>query len=144
MLAPSCWPPQMWQYNTNAGGSTQYRRDSICGMTRLLTTRRFVVLTVACAVWSTFAIGYSAFHTLRYGGQSKVQGWSAARGGGAWMVTSVKPSGPAAGKLLPGDRILAIDGIAAAAKIGPSWFLRDRPEQSSYTIDVDRGGSRIV
>ena len=40
----------------------------------------------------------------------------------------------------PVRRILAINGDARAQRIGPTWYLRDRPTATSYTIQVERDG----
>ncbi|HET9454435.1 MAG TPA: PDZ domain-containing protein, partial [Gemmatimonadaceae bacterium] len=78
----------------------------------------------------------------QHGNQFKVQGWSAERRGSEWVVASVDSAGPAA-QLRAGDAIVAINGDARAAAIGPRWFLRDAPPRSSYTLTVQRGERRL-
>lgn len=112
-------------------------------MATFLTKKRFLLITSVFAVWSTFAMGYAAYHLIRYGGLAKTRGWSAARRNGAWTVAQVDASGPAANKLAVGDRIAAIDGQPLAAKTGPEWFLRDRPDKLSYEIAVEREGALV-
>src|SRR5664279_417876 len=96
----------------------------------------FIRLSIALTIVSLAVLTYAGVHIYRYGDQSKTLGWAASWKQGSWMVRAVDRDGPAAGQLQPGDRILAINGDARAERIGPSWFLRERPDEQSYTILV--------
>jgi hypothetical protein len=50
-------------------------------------------------------------------------------------------TGPAAGRLQPGDRLIAIDGDERAAVVGTSYWRHVHAE--TYRVDVDRRGQRV-
>ncbi|MCU0619271.1 MAG: hypothetical protein MUF40_05125, partial [Gemmatimonadaceae bacterium] len=79
----------------------------------------------------------------REGGRQKPLGWVPQRADTQWIVGRVDPRGPAAGRLVPGDVIVAIDGDSAAARLGPRWFLRDSPDRTRYAITIVRAGERL-
>ena len=55
-----------------------------------------------------------------------------------WIVSGVDPSGPAAGKLHNGDRLLAFNEDRRAEQIGPELFMYFLPPGSAYTVRVWR------
>lgn len=55
-------------------------------------------------------------------------------------VGIVDVPGPAAGKLQPGDRIVAFNGDPRAAKVGPTVFKQFLQPGSDYTIRIERLG----
>ena len=101
----------------------------------------FLRLSVVLSVLAVVVLSYVGVRTFRVGPTAKYLGWAATWKNGSWLVKTVDPAGPAAGKLAPSDRILAINGDARAQRIGPVWYLRDRPAATSYTIQVKRDGS---
>jgi hypothetical protein len=107
-------------------------------MASQLTRSSFLRLVVASSVALVLMMGYAAVHVYRFGAMTKPTGWTAVWKHGHWIVSTVDPAGPAAGKLLPLDQILAVNGDPRAERIGPSWYLRDRPS-ASYTVRVLRG-----
>lgn len=103
--------------------------------------RRFLTLWSVFALVTLLILVYEIMTLVREGGARKPIGWSFNRPGGVWTIAAVDPTGPAASLLRAGDRIVAIDGDRGAQRIGPRWYLRDRPDQASYTITVLRDGT---
>ena len=56
---------------------------------------------------------------------------------------SVPPDGPAAGQLKPGDKLLAIDGDARAARIGIYLFVFPKAAGERYRVEVQRASTRL-
>jgi len=73
--------------------------------------------------------------------QVTVFGWTEARGGTFWEVTSVAPDGPAAGRLQRGDILLGLNGDAAVSRAGTKAHRRVLGAGSSYRMRIERGGS---
>ena len=57
------------------------------------------------------------------------------------VVASVDENGPAAGRLEPGDRLLALNGDWRVAPLGYLFFANARVGEI-YRLDVDRRGMR--
>jgi tRNA A-37 threonylcarbamoyl transferase component Bud32 len=93
-----------------------------------------------CALIATATIALEVATIVREGGARKELGWSYGRVNGQWEIQSVDSTGPAAGLLERGDRIVAVDGDARAAKIGPRWYLRDTPDRAGYGLTIARRG----
>ncbi|HTS31089.1 MAG TPA: protein kinase [Bryobacteraceae bacterium] len=108
-----------------------------------LSKRTFLTLVTASAIVITVLMVYAGTWVRHNAGRSKYLGWTAASSGGSWFIQMVDPNGPAAGRLFPGDRILAAEGNGDVARIGPSWTLRDRPNQPDYSIEVVQGGTSV-
>ena len=89
-------------------------------------------------------IGFIGFYACSarviylHGADDKVLGWTFEQRNGAWVVTEVEPHGPAAGKLKPGDRLLAFNGDVRAAQIGPRIFEDFLATDSPYTLRLRR------
>ena len=66
-------------------------------------------------------------------------GWDAIARGDQWFVSEVGPASPAAGKLLPGDEIVAINGSIRAARFGPPQALT--AGSAPYAIEVLQDGT---
>ncbi len=96
----------------------------------------------AAAAFSVIFI-LQAVSSFWHGDAAREVGWSAALRDDAWVVREVQPNGPAAGRLQPGDRILALDGDTRLGVIGSSWMLRHAPPGSAYTVSVERDGSTL-
>ncbi len=105
---------------------------------------------VYLGLWSAFAlfagaiVALEAVTIVRDGGAQKPLGWSYRLDQGQWIVQSVDPSGPAAGSLSPGEKIVAVDGDTNAARIGPRWYLRDSPDRTSYSLTVESNSGSTV
>ena len=101
------------------------------------------------ALWSAFTLFAAAVIAVEVttivheGGAQKPLGWTYARKNSQWRIETVDSTGPAAGLLVPGDIIVAVDGDARASKIGPKWYLRDTPDRDGYALTVERGGVAI-
>ena len=103
----------------------------------------FLRLTTAAAAITAAAYVVAAVTIAGQGNAAKPTGWTAVPGDSGWDVAAVDASGPAAGLLRPGDRLLAIDGDSAVRRAGPVWELRDSPHKSSYVVDVLREGQTV-
>ena len=104
----------------------------------LRVTPRPLFFWFALVVGGLFLILYShaAWTVARYGNTTKDFGWTAARRGTEWVVASVNPGGPAAGRLKSGDRILAFNGDERSRTVGPQPYRRFLPLGGSYTVRV--------
>src|SRR5579864_8399080 len=49
-------------------------------------------------------------------------GWTSEQRNGEWVITKVESDGPAAGKIEPGDRLLAFNGDQRAVRIGAEIY----------------------
>jgi hypothetical protein len=65
-------------------------------------------------------------------------GWESGYSREGWTAVQVYAASPASGKLQPGDRILAFNGDARAAKIGPEPFRQFLSIGSNYSIRISR------
>jgi hypothetical protein len=68
--------------------------------------------------------------------------WESASSMNGSIVGIVDVPGPAAGKVQPGDRIVAFNGDPRAAKVGPTIFKQFLEPGSDYTIRIERLGER--
>jgi serine/threonine-protein kinase len=84
------------------------------------------------------AYGWGIWTIARPDRAPKIFGWGASRHGDQWIVSEVDPSGAAAGRLQSGDRLLAFNDDARAARIGPELFMHFLPPGSAYTVRVRR------
>ena len=79
----------------------------------------FWLVVLACALYVGFFV-FCVSLTIRVYAIAKTPGWTLRGGRGGWIVSSVDADGPAAGRIQPGDRLLAIDGDQRSAVIGVS------------------------
>jgi eukaryotic-like serine/threonine-protein kinase len=87
-----------------------------------------VIAFQACTAWIVFG---------DQGGKSS--GWEFVYTRPGWVVLEVDPTGPAAGKLLPGDRVLAMDGDSRVERTGPSVVLPFLAPGTDYSLRIARG-----
>lgn len=97
-----------------------------------------VAVAAALAGWL-----WAAVLLAGVGGREQPLGWTPGRDGGAWVVRRVHADGPAAGRLRPGDVLLAVDGDPLVRRLGPQWVLRDAPGRAAYRLTVRRGGATV-
>ena len=102
----------------------------------------FWLVLLTCVVYAGL-FAFTVYAVARYYGVEKAPGWSVTRNDGkAWYVSGVDESGPAAGRIQVGDRLLAINGDERRAVIGWfQWVFVDVGK--SYSVDLDRNGQRI-
>src|SRR5258708_7928671 len=81
----------------------------------------------------------AAWIVFNYGPLVKDSGWTAISRGDSWFVNRVDPAGPAAGRLQPGDQVIAVNGDIRASRINPAFILRFLSPQQSYTLRVKAG-----
>ncbi|HKC24616.1 MAG TPA: GAF domain-containing protein, partial [Thermoanaerobaculia bacterium] len=96
----------------------------------------WVIAALGAAAAAAHLLG--AVWLFRYGPVKKVTGWRAAYERDAWIVSRVDPKGPAAGLLEEGDRLLAIDGDARAAAVGPFFRILQLAPGRDYELRVAR------
>jgi len=72
---------------------------------------------------------------------SKAFGWTMTARDTGWVVATVDERGPAAGRLEPDDRLLALNGDGRVALLGYLFFA-NAPVGEIYRLDVDRRGTR--
>jgi len=102
---------------------------------------RGVATGLAIAYAASLLLVIVLFHF--YGGRHKDAGWTWQVAGANEIMDTVDPHGLAAGKLQPGDRILAVDEDSRAAKAGPRPWLQFVNPGQAYRVGVERGNSRI-
>ena len=105
-------------------------------------TRRqpFFWLVIAAGIVLLAYICCSGLVLRRNGGAKYFGWWESSRSINGSIVGKVAVPGPAAGILLPGDRILAFNGDPRAARVGPAVFLQFVRPGSDYTLRVYRHG----
>ena len=81
---------------------------------------------------------FGAWVIVRPSGIPKTFGWDAFMRDHRWIVSGVGLSGPAAGRLHDGDRLLAFNEDRRAEQIGPELFMYFLPPGSAYTVRVWR------
>ena len=86
---------------------------------------------------------FFAFCMIRYGTQTVKTGWNAATQDSRWIITAVDPAGPANGKLMPGDQVLAINGDARIPGAGLPVALNLVRVGVPYSMRVARDGRTL-
>src|SRR3984893_14399188 len=101
----------------------------------------FWVVLLTCVVYAGL-FAFTVYAVARYYGFEKAAGWSCDRTDGtAWFVTHVDDTGPAAGRIQVGDRLLAVNGDERRAVIGFFQSLNEYGGQTS-TASLHRRGGR--
>jgi hypothetical protein len=99
------------------------------------------VVLLLCALYVVLSV-FTAIISIRYYGMMKAPGWEARATNAGWIVTSIVPDGAAAGRLEPGDRLLALNGDERAAVLGPP-LLDNVPVDHTYRVDLARDGRQF-
>ncbi|HYM21740.1 MAG TPA: protein kinase [Vicinamibacterales bacterium] len=97
-----------------------------------------VFLSAVYLAYLAFTIAMVAGHY----GVEKDPGWTVRVTGDGWFVSAVDASGPAAGTIEVGDRLVALNGDARAGVIGTSQF-RDVNGGARYRVGLERLGHRV-
>ena len=98
---------------------------------------------VVCAVPLYVALWlFSGYVLVRDIHHSKAMGWTMTPRDNSWVVATVDEKGPAAGRLEPGDRLLALNGDARAAVLGYFFFV-NAPVGELYRLDLNRRGAPV-
>jgi serine/threonine-protein kinase len=98
-----------------------------------------IAIGLAVLVAAILACGWAIL--LRHGHERARLGWEAGVADGGAVVASVDPSGPAAGRLQPGDSIRAVNGDRRVNGVSLEWLLYPLPPGASYVLRVARGGA---
>jgi hypothetical protein len=102
----------------------------------------FWVVLLICVVYAGL-FAFTVYAVARYYGVEKAAGWSCDRiDGTGHFVSHVDDTGPAAGRIQVGDRLLAINGDQRRAVIGFFQWLNEDGGKT-YTVDLDRRGERV-
>jgi predicted metalloprotease with PDZ domain len=101
----------------------------------------FWLVLLLCGVYAGFcAVTIEA--TLRHYGTEKDPGWNVRADATGWIVSDVNASGPAAGRIEPGDRLIALNGDGRAAVLGVASWAGLRAGDT-YRVDLERRGARV-
>jgi tRNA A-37 threonylcarbamoyl transferase component Bud32 len=101
----------------------------------------FWLVLLTCVVYAGY-FAFTAYAVARYYGVEKAPGWDAQTDGRAWYVATVDGTGPAAGLIERGDRLLAINGDERYAVEGLLvWCFVEGGK--SYRVDLERRGERV-
>lgn len=100
----------------------------------------FVWVVWLAAVVAIATFSYAATLLVREGGTTKAFGWSEASRDGSWYVSRVDSTGPAAGRLQPGDRLVSLNGDPHVAGAGTRAYRGALAVAESYGLRIARGG----
>ena len=105
---------------------------------------RFYYLVIALCGLAGWYFVFACTLAVRYGAQAKDFGWQYEAHGQQWLVSTVDAQGVAAGRLQPGDQILAINDDAWIVRVGADLNLRLTRDLlspgSRYTMTIARAG----
>ncbi|MGH9321792.1 MAG: protein kinase domain-containing protein [Vicinamibacteria bacterium] len=104
--------------------------------------RRHPFVWVACLAFglSLALFGYAAFVIVRDGRTRPVFGWMEVQRGDGWYIGIASPSGPAAGRLLEGDRVIAMNGVPPLGPTGFDFHCRELSPGDGYVLTIARNG----
>ncbi|MBX7219383.1 MAG: protein kinase [Blastocatellia bacterium] len=129
-------PTQTW------GGPSPALQESVLEP-RPRPIQPFVWVTVTLAVGTLVVLGWAGLVLNKFGGRSLDYGWTQTSRAEGWYVAEVNPQGPAAGKLQPGDRLLALEDDTRYGRLGRGVHQLLHPGGGSYRVRVERS-ERIV
>jgi GAF domain-containing protein len=107
-----------------------------------MSAARFRTLALVVALAAAAGALLCAEALARYGGLTREFGWTAVRHAGGYAV-QVAPDGPAAGVLVDGDRLVAVNGDRRAEHVPPQ-LLRMWVRGPSYTLTIQRGAAETT
>jgi hypothetical protein len=100
----------------------------------------FWFVLLACGVYAGL-FAFAIYTTVRYHGLVKDGGWNIRHDAHWSYVSTVNEEGAAAGRLEPGDRLVAINGDEDRAVLG-IFQWRDIDGGKPYRVDFERAGVR--
>ena len=102
-------------------------------------TFRTVALIVSAIATILFLLCVAA--VVRHVGYAQDFGWTwSGRPDGRLIINSVRPNGPADGRLQTGDQLLAWNGDRSLMRVGAAPFGRNLRRDAEYTLTVRRAG----
>ena len=109
-------------------------------VTRIARVFAWLAILLGAAVLGLYV--FASVIVFRLGPQSREPGWTAVRAHSNWYVRTVDADGPAAAKLQPNDRILAINGDVLFSQTDPALKLQYLASGQPYSIQIMRGGTQ--
>ena len=103
----------------------------------------FVWVVAFGAVVTIATFGSAAWLMVVQGGATKGFGWVESRRAGTFTVQRVDPTGPAAGRLAVGDRVIALNGAPTVLPGGTGLHRQELSVGDSYRLTVERQGRRL-
>jgi eukaryotic-like serine/threonine-protein kinase len=103
----------------------------------------FVYVVWCAALLAAAMFATAASRLILERGATPAFGWTEARREAQWVVSSVDPAGPAAGRLQAGDRIVSLGGLPPVGRGGTTFSRRTLATGQSYHLEVDRRGERL-
>jgi hypothetical protein len=107
------------------GDDLSFRRDGSAAMSDQ--SRRpafFWFVLLICGVYTGFC-AVTIVANVRHFGTEKDPGWNVRVDATGWIVSDVNASGPAAGRIEPGDRLIARNGDGRVAVLGITGMSDD-------------------
>jgi hypothetical protein len=104
-------------------------------------TTAFAALSAALVTTYFAFVVFAGWIILQYGVKTTDFGWQTQHLGEAFYVSSVSEHGPADGILIPGDRILALNGDPVTSETNLGLSLRSVAAASLYTVRIVRNGA---
>ena len=78
-----------------------------------------------------------------HGNSAKTLGWTAQSVGLTIVVSDVDPEGPAAGKLVIGDRLISLNDDRSVSQVGPIYHWLELERGAPYSVSVEREGTEL-
>src|SRR6185503_428604 len=101
---------------------------------------RFVWVVWLMALAALAAFSTATWRLVEQGFTLTSVGWSETRHGAETFVTAVDATGPAAGRVRPGDRIVALDGLRPINSMGTRYQRSALAPGDTYELTVMRDG----
>ena len=102
----------------------------------------WIVWAASLVTVATFA--YVTWLLIVTGASTRIFGWDEARRRGEWLITSVDPQGPAAGRLEVGDRLIGMNGVPPFGRGGTGVHRRQLWVGEIYQVSIERQGARMT
>jgi len=111
--------------------------EPLVGLNRLFLWAVWLASVIVAGVFA-----YAAMLLIQNGGASISPGWTEVQRGDGWFVFRIDPTGPAAGRIESGDRIINLNGMPPIGSIGTALHRRELAPGKAYEITVERAGQQ--
>jgi hypothetical protein len=122
---------------TDDAPSTVESPPDAAGSGRFFAAAAWVAAAATAAMFT-----YAAWLLVLHGGTAEWFGWEASPRGTEWYVAAVDSTGPAAGLLRQGDRLVSVNGFPVVPDTGTFFGRRELAVADSYAVVIERGGER--